>query len=87
MDNLEWIIKYENEGTNLDFKREQYHKGNYHSLLKDTMAMANAVTPGSRYIVIGVKHKPDGTKEYHPVSEISDQADMENVIQDNIEPI
>lgn len=87
MDNLEWIIKYENESTNLDFKKEQYRKEKYHSLLKDMMAMANAPIPGPRYIVIGVKHKPDGTKEYHPVTEISDQADIENIIQDNIEPI
>ena len=86
LDNLEWRIKHENESTSLDFKREQYHKENYISLIKDIMAMANAPISGSRYIVIGIKHKSDGTKEYHPVSELKDQADIENLIQDNIEP-
>ena len=86
LDNLEWRIKHENESTSLDFKREQYHKENYISLIKDIMAMANAPISGSRYIVIGIKHKSDGTKEYHPVSELKDQADIENLIQDNVEP-
>lgn len=86
MENLEWKIKNETESTSLDFKREQYHKENYTSLIKDVMAMANAPIPGPRYIVIGIKHRPDGTKEYHPVSELKDQADIENLIQDNVEP-
>lgn len=86
MDNLEWMIKYENESTNLDFKREQYRKENYTSLIKDVMAMANAAIPGPRYIVMGIKHKSDGTKEYHSISSLNDQADIENLIQDNIEP-
>jgi len=86
LENLEWIIKYENESTKLDFKKDQYRKENYINLIKDIMAMANAAIPGSRYIVMGVKHKTDGTKEYYSVSSLNDQADIENLIQANIEP-
>jgi len=86
LDNLEWIVKYENESTNLDFKREQYRKENYINLIKDIMAMTNAAITGPRYIVMGVKHKTDGTKEYYSVSNLNDQADIENLIQANIEP-
>ena len=38
------MIEYENENTNLDFKREEYAKEKYNDLIKDVMSMANSPT-------------------------------------------
>ena len=88
LNNLEWLIRYEREGTNLDFKREQYHKEKYQDLLKDIMSMANTPIEGKSYIIVGVKDKPDGTKEFHPIpkEEIVDQANYQQIVRENIEP-
>ncbi|MDZ5712611.1 AlbA family DNA-binding domain-containing protein [Jeotgalibacillus haloalkalitolerans] len=88
MANLDTLIKYEREGTKLDFKKEQYRKEKYQDLIKDIMAMANAPIDGERHIVIGVKDKPDGTKEYFSLDrgEIVDQATFQQVIRENVEP-
>ncbi|MEG7965560.1 ATP-binding protein [Bacillus cereus group sp. Sample30] len=88
MGNIEWLVKYEREGTSLDFKREQYQKENNKDLIKDIMSMANAPTKGEKYIIVGVKDKTDGTKEFHSISRESfvDQATYEQIIRENIEP-
>ncbi|HDR4445049.1 MULTISPECIES: ATP-binding protein [Bacillus cereus group] len=88
MGNIEWLVKYEREGTNLDFKREQYQKEKNKDLIKDIMSMANAPIDGKKYIIVGVKDKPDGTKEFHPIprESVIDQATYEQVIRENIEP-
>lgn len=87
LSNIEWLIRYEREGTNLDFKREQYHKEKFQDLLKDIMSMANTPIEGKRYIVIGVKDKTDGTKEFFsiPKEEIVDQATYQQIVRENIE--
>lgn len=41
---LNEMIEYENENTNLDFKREEYAKEKYNDLIKDVMSMANSPT-------------------------------------------
>lgn len=88
MSNIEWLIRYEREGTKLDFKREQYHREKYTDLLKDIMSMANTPIAGKRYIIVGIKEKPDGTKEFHslPKDEIVDQATYQQIVRENIEP-
>ncbi|WP_303966483.1 ATP-binding protein [Sporosarcina ureae] len=88
MSNIEFLIRYEREGTKLDFKREQYNKEKYQDLLKDIMAMANAPIEGKRYIIVGVKEKTDGSKEFHsiPKDEIVDQATYQQIVRENIEP-
>ncbi|ASI77634.1 ATP-binding protein [Bacillus paranthracis] len=88
MENIEWLIKYERESTRLDFKREQYKKEKNKNLIKDIMSMANAPIDGKKYIVVGVKDKTDGEKEYHAIQkeEFIDQATYEQVIRENIEP-
>ncbi len=54
--NLDDIIEYDEESTeNLDFKKEEYHKNDYASLIKDISSMANAVNNEIKRIVIGVK--------------------------------
>ncbi|WP_157796524.1 AlbA family DNA-binding domain-containing protein [Bacillus sp. FJAT-45037] len=88
MSNLDLLIKYEREGTRLDFKKEQYIKEKYQDLIKDIMAMANAPIEGRRHIIIGVKDKPDGTKDYFSLNrdEIVDQATFQQIIRENVEP-
>ncbi|WP_046216253.1 RNA-binding domain-containing protein [Paenibacillus wulumuqiensis] len=81
------IIRYENEGTHVDFKREQYH--HIKSLLRDIIARANANTEASkRYIIIGVMHLSDGKREYFsiPRNEFKDNADYQSLVRQNIEP-
>ena len=84
--NLDDIIKYEDEGTNLDFKRDEYGKQKRVSLIKDVMSMANALNPDVKRIIIGVKHVPGKDNEIIGLSEITDQANFENIIQENVEP-
>jgi len=88
LENIEWLVKYEREGTRLDFKREQYQKEKNKDFIKDIMSMANAPIDGTKYIVVGVKDKTDGEKEFHSIPRESfiDQATYEQVIRENIEP-
>ncbi|WP_338786272.1 ATP-binding protein [Metabacillus sp. FJAT-53654] len=88
MSELESIIKYDREGTLLDFKREQYRKEKYKDLIKDIMAMANATRVGKRYIITGVKDLPSGDKEFFsiPKEEFVDQATYQQVLRENVEP-
>lgn len=50
--------------------------------------MANAPIDSKKYIVVGVKDKPDGEKEFYSVPRESfvDQAIYEQIIRENIEP-
>lgn len=84
--NLDDIIEYDEESTNLDFKKEEYHKQDYVSLIKDISSMANALNSEIKRIVIGVKHIPGEDREFIGVEKLTDQATLENVIQENIEP-
>lgn len=84
--NIDDIIENDGESTNLDFKKEEYKKSSYSSLIKDVLSMANALNPDVKRIILGVKHKPDGSKEFIGLNNITDQATLENIIQDNIEP-
>ena len=84
--NLDDIIEFDEEGTNLDFKKEEYSKSDYVSLLKDVLSMANATNPETKRIVIGVKHRPGDNKEFIGIKKLSDQVILENIIQENIEP-
>lgn len=84
--NLDDLIEYESENTSLDFKAEEYGKNNY-ELIKDVMSMANAHTNEKKYIVVGVKDNPNEDREIIGLKNISDQAILENIIQENIEPI
>lgn len=88
MENVEWLIKHEREGSKLDFKREPYHKEKYSDLIKDIISMANTPISGKRYIIFGVKDKPDGTKEFYsiPKESIVDQATYQQLLRENVEP-
>lgn len=83
------LIRFENENTNLDFKAIEYWKKDKVSLLKDFISMANAANSEDKYIIIGVKDVPGHIRErvFIGLENFSDQADLENIIQENIEPI
>ncbi len=88
MSDLETIIRYENEHSALDFKAVQYRKDAHEDLLTDVMAMANADVEGDRHIVVGVKHRADGTREFLGVAraEFVDPAIYQQLVRANIEP-
>lgn len=84
---LDEMIEFENESTVLDFKREEYRSQEYEKLIKDVMSMANAPINQTKYIIIGVKDIPGEDKQFQGLDYITDQANLENIIQENIEPI
>lgn len=83
--NIDDLIEYESENTCLDFKSKEYGN-NKISLLKDIMSMANANSTDKKYIIIGVKDIPGSDREIIGLDSISDQANLENIVQENIEP-
>lgn len=85
---LEDIVRYENEGTALDFKRKQYPPSKAQDLIKDVMAMANADVHEERHIIIGVDHQSGGTRSIVgvPEDEFVDDADYQQLLKENIEP-
>lgn len=84
--NLDDLIEFEEEHTCLDFKSKEYNKDNWTDLIKDVMSMANSLVSDTKRIVIGIKHTPGKEKKILGIQEISDQATLENIIQENIEP-
>ncbi len=84
---LDEIIEFENESIYLDFKREEYKVQEYEKLLKDVMSMANAPINETKYIIIGVKDIPGLDKQFEGLETVTDQANLENIIQENIEPM
>ncbi|QYR21135.1 hypothetical protein KZ483_26075 [Paenibacillus sp. sptzw28] len=79
--NIQEIIEYENESTYVDFKKFQYH--NNEDFLKDIMSMSNAdIDINKRYIIIGIKHLPDGRKEFDPIEgkEFKDDSDYQELV-------
>lgn len=86
--NIDDLIKYENENTTLDFKSSQYIKEQYEALLKDVMSMANADTTNDKFIIVGIKHRSSGEREYLGIerSEFMDSATYQQLILENIEP-
>lgn len=85
--NLDEIIEFENENTELDFKSIQYVKGNYENLLKDLISMANAKTNNERYIIVGIKHKANGEREILGIeNSFIDDATYQQIVNSNIEP-
>lgn len=87
MDDLQELILYENENTRLDFKREEYRKENYSSLLKDVLAFANANTKEDRFIIIGLKPKSSEDRGFYGIKEeLTDAATYQQLVFENIEP-
>jgi len=88
MDNLDDLIRYENEHSGLDFKAIQYTKDKYDDLIKDVMSMANTDVEKERYIIIGVKLKSPTERELLGIAkdDFIDSGTYQQVIRENIEP-
>lgn len=87
MENIQDLIQYENENTSLDFKRDEYKKENYSSLLKDIISMANANIEGNRFIIVGLKPNSKGNRGIKGISkDLVDSATYQQLIFENIEP-
>jgi len=80
------LIQEENENTGLDFKAAVYAKEKFDDLLVDIMAMANANLNRDRYIVVGVKHQPDGDRIILGIQDIIDDATYYQLIHTSVEP-
>ncbi|OAD42193.1 AlbA family DNA-binding domain-containing protein [Polaribacter atrinae] len=86
-ENLDDIIEFENENTELDFKAIQYQKVKFQDLLKDLMSMANAKTDANKYIIVGVKLLGNGNRDILGITEdFIDEATYQQLIHNNIEP-
>ncbi|WP_151672059.1 AlbA family DNA-binding domain-containing protein [Patiriisocius marinus] len=84
---LEEIIEFENENTELDFKAIQYDKIKFENLLKDLISMANAKTENDRFIIVGLKHKPNGERQFLGINnDFIDEASYQQLVHNNIEP-
>jgi hypothetical protein len=86
MNELDDLIRFENENTSLDFKATQHPK--HEDLLKDLIAMANANVSGDRLIIVGMKHLPDGSRKFWGIKqgEFVDSATYHQLIRENVEP-
>lgn len=81
------LIEFENENSNLDFKTIQYKKEMYEGFLKDIMSMANSISKDDKYIIIGVKHHPNGQRDLIGIQEkFIDDATYQQLVDSNIEP-
>lgn len=87
MKELNDIIQFENENTNLDFKAIQYRKNKYENFLKDVISMANAKSNDDKFIIIGVNHKVNGERNIIGINEeFVDEATYQQIINENVEP-
>ncbi|NGP58567.1 ATP-binding protein [Paenibacillus thiaminolyticus] len=87
MDKIVELIEFGYECDYLDFKERQYHKDKSMDLLMDIMAMANSRHYGDKFIIIGVKERPEG-KEIKGIDpkEFIDSSTYVQLVLNNIEP-
>ena len=87
MSEFDDLIRFENENTRLDFKLEEYRKEQFHSFLKDVLAMANANTKEDKYIIIGQKPKNETDRGIVGIKgDLTDSATYQQLVFENIEP-
>ncbi|WP_197070525.1 helix-turn-helix domain-containing protein [Hymenobacter sp. DG25B] len=82
------IVLHESETTAVDFKSTAYKPATNPEFIKDVLAMANAQVTGDRYLIVGVKHNPDNSRQILgvPPEDQMDDASYHKAILDNIEP-
>lgn len=87
MKKIENIILFENECNSLDFKLIQYEKPMYSKFLKDLISLANARSKDDKYIIIGVKHYPNGKRDLLGIKDdFIDDATYQQLVHENIQP-
>lgn len=87
MDKLAELIEFGYECECLDFKERQYPKDKNMNLLMDIMAMANSRHEGDKFIIVGIKDRPEG-KEIKGIDskEFIDSSNYFQLVHSNIEP-
>lgn len=81
------LIEFENENSILDFKAIQYKREMYESFLKDIMSLANSISKDDRFIITGVKHMTNGSRNLLGILEtFIDDATYQQLVDSNIEP-
>ena len=83
--NLVETLLYEEEGVELDFKRDQYNfvkaeDEEKSELLKDILAFANAWRRSDAFILLGVLEVKGGRSEVVGISELLDDASIQQFI-------
>lgn len=84
-------LRYKSEGTDLDFKSEQYHfaGGNEFEkseMLKDILAIANAWRDGTGYILLGFKDNRPHLAEVVGISEFIDDSRLQQFVNSKVKP-
>ncbi|GEM_PF-1042024 len=87
MDKIERLILDGHEGELLDYKAIQYSPDKTIDFIKDIIAMANSASEQDKYIIIGVKDKPE-QKEFLGIvpEEFRDSAEYAVILSNYVEP-
>ncbi|MFP1888883.1 helix-turn-helix domain-containing protein [Lonsdalea quercina] len=85
------ILRYKSEGTDLDFKSEQYRfaGGNdfeKSEMLKDILAIANAWRDGMGYILLGLKENRPHLAEVVGISDSIDDSRLQQFVNSKVRP-
>ena len=84
-------LRYKSEGTDIDFKSEQYRfvgAGEHErsEMLKDILAIANAWRDGTGYILLGLKDQRPHPAEVLGISGHLDDADLQQFVHAKVKP-
>ena len=86
---IEQKIKYDSEGSTLDYKKEEYPLGKHvkrNEILKDISTLANHHSDEDKYIIIGVKEENGIAKDFYEIENLTDEASYQKFVIENIEP-
>lgn len=86
---LEKKIKYDCEGSTLDYKKEEYPLGKHakrNEILKDISALANHHSDEDKYIIIGIKEENGVAKDFYEIENLTDEASYQKFVSEYIEP-
>jgi len=88
MNRLARIARSATPSTAVQFRKRAYGKNGVERFLRDVLAMANASTEGSRYIITGVEFDAKGRKRMYSVdnSDFSGKPAYQSLANDHIEP-
>ncbi len=84
-------LRYKSEGTDLDFKSEQYRFAGANDfekseMLKDILTMANAWRDGTGYILLGFKDNRPHLAEVMGISEAIDDSRLQQFVNSKVKP-
>lgn len=90
-DELLNALRYKSEGTDLDFKSEQYRFAGgsdfeKSEMLKDILALANAWRDGTGYILLGLKDNRPHLAEVVGISENIDDSRIQQFVNSKVKP-